>query len=462
MEANADDAWSRVFAFSGSIVFVGTVLAYLKPVLVPFVLAIFLAYLVRPFAEWISTHLCFWRRRRGRAPARFAAASAESGSTEAGSAYDPEEAESLLPKPVDAGGSPRGLNRAATMGGLLVEEATYQMEATLPHWVGVVLAMGLAIALILGAVVLMTTSVASLGPRVDAYQQRARDLWSIAAFHLRPLGLQVPDELILPTKAISSHLATVLNVGLGLLNDFILVLIFLVFLLLDKGRADERSSLRRRIDDSVSRYLVLKSLICFGLATFTFLVLYALSFPLALFVAITTYVLSFIPNLGPMVASLLPLPICLLDVSVSPERAALCVALPSLAHVLVGNLLEPQIFGSQFRMSPVVILFSLGVWWTLWGIVGAMLAVPLTSILRIIASDLISNGEGGFFILVLNQLLEGRPLDSVSTTDRSRMGQQRAGGGGASRSSSAAGGPQHRGGCSDDEEDTGRHGGKAL
>ena len=58
MDSAADDAWARVFAFSGSIVFVGTVLTYLKPILVPFVLAIFLAYLVRPFAEWISEHLC--------------------------------------------------------------------------------------------------------------------------------------------------------------------------------------------------------------------------------------------------------------------------------------------------------------------------------------------------------------------------------------------------------------------
>lgn len=47
-------------------------------------------------------------------------------------------------------------------------------------------------------------------------------------------------------------------------------------------------------------------------------------------------------------------------------------------------------------MSPVVILFSLGVWWILWGIVGAMLAVPLTSILRLIASDLMQNNEAGY------------------------------------------------------------------
>ena len=389
----------RVFAFSGSIVFVGLVLIYLKPILVPFVLAIFLAYLVRPFAEWISTNLCFCRRRR-RAPKRPEARAVED---------DPYEAESLLPKP--GGGV---LERGATMGEMLVEEASQQM----PHWVGVLLAMALAVTLIATVVVLMTTSISSLGSRLDAYQQRARDLWTIAAFHLRPIGLELPDELILPTTAISAHLAPLLNAGLGLLNDFVLVLIFLVFLLLDTRGAhlkDERSSLRKRIDDSVSRYLVLKSLICFGLATFTFLVLTFFQFPLALFVAIATYILAYIPNLGAVIATLLPLPICLLDTKVPPGAAALCVALPALAHVITGNLFEPRLFGSQFRMSPVVILFSLGVWWTLWGIVGAMLAVPLTSILRIITIDLIENGEAGFYILILNQLLEGRPLDAVAS-----------------------------------------------
>ena len=42
---------------------------------------------------------------------------------------------------------------------------------------------------------------------------------------------------------------------------------------------------------------------------------------------------------------------------------------------------------------------------------GAMLAVPLTSVLRIITSDLIENGAAGPYLKVLNVLLEGRPLD---------------------------------------------------
>jgi uncharacterized membrane protein YedE/YeeE len=62
-------------------------------------------------------------------------------------------------------------------------------------------------------------------------------------------------------------------------------------------------------------------------------------------------------------------------------------------------------------MSPVIILFSIGVWWIVWGMIGAMLAVPLTSVLKIVSSHLIENGAGGPYIHVLNSLLEGRPLD---------------------------------------------------
>jgi len=385
----ADD-WSRTFAVVGTIVLAGVLLIFLQAILVPFVLAIFLAYLVRPLAEFIAANMCAWRRSRRERSKR--------------DALSREEVARLLPNR-----EPPKLSTSATLRNL--GEAGEHIEAALPHWVGVLLAMTLAVILFASVVVLMSASISSLSSRLDAYQHRARELWAIAVFHLQPLGLSLSDSTLqlLPSQAISSYLQPLLISSLGLLNDCLLVLIFLVFLLLEPSAP--RSSLRKRVDDSISRYIILKSLICFALALFSFVVLSALHFPLALFLAIATYILTFIPNLGPLLACALPLPICLLDVSVPPGAAALAVLLPGLAHVVVGNVLEPQLFGSQFRMSPVIILFSIGVWWILWGIVGAMLAVPLTSVLRIITSDLIQNGAGGPYLYVLNSLLEGRPLD---------------------------------------------------
>jgi len=393
------DGWQRTFAVVGSIVLAGALLIYLQSILVPFVLAIFLAYLVRPLAEFIAANLCFWRRSRRERRTKDAL------SREEVARLLPDEERSMMPHPPP----PRGLTAGATLRNL--EEAGQQIEAALPQWVGVLLAMTLAIILFASVVVLMSASVSSLGSRLDAYQHRARDLWAIAMYHLEPLGLRLSDSTLqlLPSQAISSYLQPLLISSLGLLNDCLLVLIFLDVLLHEPSAP--RSSLRKRVDDSISRYIILKSLVCLALAAFSFVVLSMLHFPLALFLAIATYILTFIPNLGPLLACALPLPIVLLDVTVPAGSAALAVLLPGLAHVFVGNFLEPQLFGSQFRMSPVIILFSIGVWWILWGIVGAMLAVPLTSVLRIITSDLLQNGAGGPYLYVLNALLEGRPLD---------------------------------------------------
>jgi len=398
------DAWFHTFTLVGSLVLAGVLLVFLRPILVPFVLATFLAYLVRPFAELISTNLCFCRRRRA------------AGRALHGEALSRDEVARLLPEDDEeraadtpaaaAAVPPAQLKPGATLRNL--EEAAHQVETALPHWVGVVLAISLALTFFVALLLLMAASISSLGSRLDDYQLRARELWAILVFNLRSMGLNLSD-VNLPSKAVSATLAPLLNASLGLLNDFLLVFIFLVFLLLEP--AAPRSSLRKRIDDSISRYIILKSLVCLGLASFTFLILTLLGFPLSLFLAIATYILTFVPNLGPLTATLLPLPICLLDTSVDSGAAALAVILPGLAHVLTGNLLEPHLFSGQFRMSPVIILFSIGVWFILWGLVGAMLAVPLTSVLRIITSDLMQSGAGGPYVSVLNSLLEGRPLD---------------------------------------------------
>ena len=98
-----------------------------------------------------------------------------------------------------------------------------------------------------------------------------------------------------------------------------------------------------------------------------------------------------------------------------PWQTVVVILVPMLLHLLMGNFVEPQLFGRQFSMSPVVLLFSLGLWFILWGLAGAVLAIPLTSILRIVASFLMHNGMGLPYTAVFCQLLEGRPMDFASS-----------------------------------------------
>ena len=60
--------------------------------------------------------------------------------------------------------------------------------------------------------------------------------------------------------------------------------------------------------------------------------------------------------------------------------------IPGLVHFLVGNVVEPAIFGHSMELHPVVVLLSLTLWYALWGVTGAILAVPIVAVLRIVVS----------------------------------------------------------------------------
>lgn len=166
----------------------------------------------------------------------------------------------------------------------------------------------------------------------------------------------------------------------------------------------------------------------------TGIILKSLSVDLWLVFGVLAFWLNFIPNVGALIAVLLPLPLVVfnptfgaaltptltparmsssilpLEVPCSrepfitgggsslclpePVRCGCCggaglatmlsaVLLPLLLHVLVGNVLEPIMFGSSLELHPVIVLLSLMMWSALWGVTGLVLAVPLTAIMRI-------------------------------------------------------------------------------
>jgi len=53
-------------------------------------------------------------------------------------------------------------------------------------------------------------------------------------------------------------------------------------------------------------------------------------------------------------------------------------------QLLVGNLLEPKLMGNTLNVSPFVVMMSLTLWGSIWGIAGAFLSVPITVMLLII------------------------------------------------------------------------------
>ena len=57
------------------------------------------------------------------------------------------------------------------------------------------------------------------------------------------------------------------------------------------------------------------------------------------------------------------------------------------AQVVIGNFLDPYLMGSSLNLSPFAILVALAVWSQLWGVAGAILAVPITAVMVIVFSE---------------------------------------------------------------------------
>lgn len=117
------------------------------------------------------------------------------------------------------------------------------------------------------------------------------------------------------------------------------------------------------------------SMVCIGL--FVSAGLWALGIPLAGTLGIIAGLLTFIPNLGPVLSFL---PAALLAFAISPTKGILTILLFSVAHFLEGNLLTPLIERHIVKLPPALTLAVQLILATLAGALGVALAAPITAV----------------------------------------------------------------------------------
>lgn len=176
-----------------------------------------------------------------------------------------------------------------------------------------------------------------------------------------------------------------------------LVVIYAAFLLAERGSFPEKLSAAvaseagaaralkvvTEINTQIRQYLALKTLINLILGAICYGILWSLGVDFAFFWAIVIALLNYIPYVGSYLGVAFPVLLSLGQFASLPTTLLL-LGLLSAAQVFVGNVLEPRWIGRQLNMRPVVVLVALSVWAALWGIPGAILAMPMTSILIIV------------------------------------------------------------------------------
>ena len=119
-----------------------------------------------------------------------------------------------------------------------------------------------------------------------------------------------------------------------------------------------------------------------GFASYFTFLLFDVRYPVSL--ALLAGVLNFIPIIGPVVTGFLILVVVGLD---SPVMALLVVAAFTLIQQIESNILTPALSKRFVGVSPALVLVALAIGGKLWGLLGAVLVVPLLAILVEFGND---------------------------------------------------------------------------
>ncbi len=199
-------------------------------------------------------------------------------------------------------------------------------------------------------------------------------------------------------------LSKIISATMGNFIDFFIKLLltvaFMIFIILERSKLAKRleavitesdaihtNAVMEKIEKEVYTYIVNKTLISFitGLLGMFFVAIYGIDF--VVISGLLLFILNYIPNIGSLIASAFPILICLIQYGISWQLFAITISLIAIQQ-LMGTFIEPRVMGSGLKLSPLFVLISLILWFWIWGPVGMIVAVPITSAINRILKEI--------------------------------------------------------------------------
>ncbi|WP_440144300.1 AI-2E family transporter [Bradyrhizobium canariense] len=228
-----------------------------------------------------------------------------------------------------------------------------------------------------------------LSKELDKPKEAANSLGTIAAPKAaapRP----VPVEVLQPDPGALESLQTLISPLLHPLATTGIIVIFVIFILLQRedlrnrlirlAGSDDLQRTTAALDDAasrLSRLFLIQLLVNGSFGIVIGMGLWLIGVPSAILWGILAAVLRFVPYIGAVIAAAFPLA---LAVAVDPTWTMLLwtIALFVVVEPVVGHVLEPMVYGHSTGLSPVAVVASATFWTALWGPIGLVLATPLT------------------------------------------------------------------------------------
>jgi len=272
-----------------------------------------------------------------------------------------------------------------------------------------VLILVLVIGLFVGVGVAVHATFVQLTPaRIETYEMRLDRLLKRL---LGALGLAVADvpgwslrDVVSSYSGDMEHavdaVRAVINVFLGFLTTLLVVSIYLIFMVAEQvtfserirrsfgeGRTEQVMSVARSINLAIAQYLAVKTFIGLLGGFLSLLVLWVFGVEFFVVWALLIFLLNYVPYIGSIAASAGPILLSFVQFEELWKGFAVATLLIGI-QLVTGQYLEPRMAGKRLNLSPVIIMLALSFWGVLWGIVGMILAVPLTVVAKIILDNI--------------------------------------------------------------------------
>jgi len=253
------------------------------------------------------------------------------------------------------------------------------------------LAIGFAILML--ATLLVSASAEQIADSKDDYEKQFRQLL-VKTRGLLPSDWYMdpndpdadPSEPLIrvPTNTIRRVLTGIASSVMGVISNGLLVVIFMIFMVAGQGTFKAPpGSLWWEVESRIKRYVLTMILTSGVTGVLVGLVLTVLKVEFGWMFGFLAFLLNFIPSIGSIIATLLPLPVALVDPQLGMISKILVLAIPGGIQFIIGNIIQPKMMGESLDLHPIVVLLSLIFFGTIWGIIGMFLAVPITAVVKI-------------------------------------------------------------------------------
>ncbi len=255
---------------------------------------------------------------------------------------------------------------------------------------------------------LVYSNVQTFVGQFPVYEERLRD-WivdinkSLEGYLGEPLNIKMWKRIdwvnTLQNYSIARGVLSSVGTFVTFIFKMLLVIIFIAYLLMGKRNVSKKISrafpgkqaemfisIMNNVTLQVQRYLGTKTIISFFTGAVSIIIFISFGLDFAFFWGFIIFLFNFIPNIGSIMATMLPVLFSILQFGHISTGLWILLSV-TILQIFMGNVIEPKLMGMSLNLSPIIVIMALIFWGYIWGIAGMILAVPILGTVTIICEN---------------------------------------------------------------------------